>query len=141
MGRGNWFPKADRAYDLVYVEILDLDHDVRDQLEIDWAYHDFQRLLASCLPESFYPVKRYRNDSVVLYENDLFTIEMDTQGDWWHHGLAIVVKDDAPQSAEEQLESFAAELWRKLYNNGYELRRRNGAWLSTRYVPEGVDAS
>ena len=76
---------------------------------------------------------RSRDEMVIAY-NGFFEIVIDSQGDWWHQGLAVVLKESAPAFASRQLEKTAAKLFAKL-SEVYSLSVRTSAWTSAPYQP------
>jgi hypothetical protein len=137
MGRGNWIPDTpiyQGDYDLVYVELQDVCESSPDCDEVEWLYEDFKTNIRGMLPKSFRSVERGERckylgrDTVVLFANDLLMVVMDCQGDFWHQGLAVVAREDAPAFAESRIDRLAARLWKGLIECGYSLYRRDTAW-------------
>lgn len=143
MGRGNWMPNRpwDTDYNLVYVEVVDSS----DADEIDDAYYWLKENIEDILPKSFRRIGREERlhwyshgDSACIFANGLFMVVIDTQGDHWHHGIALIVREDAPAFAPALLDQVAEKLWLGLHNLGYKLSRRACAWTSTPYTPKAA---
>ncbi len=149
MGRGNWCLGQSDVHRLVYVEVLDVGNRY-DSDDIDYAYADFYRTLKSAFPGSFDWLVRgvscdgrdhsrmrdggYSRDEMIVAENRLYEVVMDSDGDFWHQGLAIVVKENAPAFAHFHLNRLADRVFTKLAES-YNLSVRCCAWTSGPYVP------
>jgi len=145
MGRGNWFPGyvADDNYELVYVEIVEagvtLDGDMLDE-----EVKNFYDTVWSFLSPSFhwlYPHdcerRGYGRDDLVIARNGFFELVIDSQGDYWHQGLSLILRDDAPAFAHRLLRPTAKRLFDALAER-YELSIRCCAWTSAPYKPDAV---
>ena len=137
MGRGNWIPDTpiyQGDYDLVYVEIGMFANRRPIAMKSNGSTKTSKSNLAAVLPKSFRPVERGERckylgrDTVVLFANDLLMVVMDCQGDFWHQGIAVVAREDAPAFAESRIDRLAAKLWKGLIECGYSLYRRDTAW-------------
>jgi hypothetical protein len=142
MGRGNWIPDTpiyEGDYDLAYVELTD--ETVAEQEESEEIYENFYGNLEEILPKSFRKLKRgenkkyLSNDTVVLYTNQLLLVTADCQGDYWHQGVAVVAREDAPAFAQSQIHTLAKRLWKGLAKRGYKLCRRDTAWTCKPFIP------
>ena len=144
MGRGNWIPDTpihQGDYDLVYVELQDVCGGAfPDEDDVEWLYHDFEANIRAILPKSFREVQRGESlkylgrDTVVLFANNLLLVVMDCQGDYWHQGLAVVAREDAPAFAQSMIDQLAEKLWKGLIECGYDLYRRDTAWTCRPFV-------
>lgn len=144
MGRGNWFPgNSLEDCEVVYVEYADLGGE-HDELDIEFAYQDFKENLLSCLPKSFdiatdsdrrKHAKAYcHRDDFLLAINGMFCVWLDCQGDFWHMGVGLTVREDAPAFAKAKLRDTSRKIFDKLAEM-YELRVRSCAWTSALYIP------
>lgn len=143
MGRGNWIPDTpiyEGEYDLVYVELQDVCESSPDYDEVEFLYEDFKTNLAAILPKSFREVERGESnkflgrDTVVMFANDLLLVVADCEGDYWHQGLAVVAREDAPAFAQAKIDQLANKLWTGLIDCGYSLYRRDTAWTCRSFV-------
>jgi hypothetical protein len=141
MGRGNWIPDRpiyDGEFDLVFVELQDVCETSPDEDEVEWLYRDFRANVQAILPKSFREVHRGESlkylGRVVLFANSLLLVVMDCQGDYWHQGLAVVAREDAPAFAQTMIEQLANKLWKGLIDCGYGLYRRDTAWTCCPFV-------
>ena len=148
MGRGNWLPNRASSYGynyrLVYVEIIepDCEDSNGDPWAVEFAYQDFLSELKYHLPASFTWFGADRNSvesrdgDQVVARNGLFDLVIDEKGDYWHQGIALVVRDDAPAFAESKLDVAATDLFDSL-SEIYDLSVRCCAWTSAPYKPSG----
>lgn len=148
MGRGNWFPgNSLEDCEVAYVEIQSLDcEDVSDEDLASFAYADFNCVLKVALGKSFDCKPTYREaadrfdglgrDDVCLAFNGLFGIFSDGQGDSYHQGIGVMVRNDAPAFAKSKLREFSGKLFDKLQET-YSLSVRTSAWTSAPRIPVG----
>ena len=141
MGRGNWFPgNSLEDCEVGYIEIQDLEADQDDDIS-HWGYSDFIANLKAAAGKSFDfdPTPRevsdrfdgVGRDDVCLAFNGLFGIFADGQGDLYHYGIGILVREDAPAFAKSRLPEFASKLFDKLQEM-YNVSVRTSAWTSAR---------
>ena len=142
MGKGNWFPTTpihQGDYDLAYVEVEDVCNDVP---RMDALYEGFYDDLAFVLPNSFrFLTKREWVDksTIILFANQLLMVVADTDGDYWHQGIAVVAREDAPAFAQARIGECADKLWKGLAKLGYMLSRRTGGYTSAAFDPLAVE--
>ena len=149
MGRGNFSPRTNQPFRMVYVT-LNNDSDLDSDFSNEFEYENFKECLLSLLPSSFYDgltkiqdwhasgfctLKRptdWGNCALLLSANRLFDLGIADD----EHSVAVflVVRDDAPAFAASKLDAAADKLFDKL-NEYYELRVRAGAWCSGPYIP------
>lgn len=150
MGRGNWFPSTgadDSPRPLVYVQLHDFfeDGDEHEQQRcVSDAYRCFVECVHDALPPSFDCFnpwnldswagmarnQSFNSDDGILAANGHAAIVWDTQGDFWHQGLAVIAPQRAFESrhlrlSEQYVERFAAKLFpylAKLYPGGLSVR-------------------
>ena len=144
MGRGNWLPDLyidGGESDLVYVELLEPDESL-DEDTIRDEYDNFLSEVGRILGKSFDRVQRgdrdyscRSRDTVCIFKNGLVQIQLDGQGDYWHQGIAVVAREDAPAFADSRVELYGSKLWRGLHECGYTLSRRTSAWTSAEFTP------
>jgi hypothetical protein len=143
MGRGNWIPDTpiyQGDYNLVYVELQDVCETFPDYDEVEFLYENFKNHIRAILPKSFREVERGERleylgrDTVVMFTNKLILVVADCQGDYWHQGLAVVAREDAPAFAQSMIDQLAEKLWTGLIDCGYSLYRRDSAWTCRRFV-------
>ena len=145
MGKGNWLPDTPgntTEFDLVYVDLgLSLD-DEHDQDDVDFTYNDLKQTIQSILGKTWRKAERYENfnisysrDTGVWFVNGLHLIVIDTDGDFWHQGIAVVARDDSPAFAQWHVQDIGNKLWLGLHEAGYKLSRRSCAWTSTEFIP------
>jgi len=152
MGRGNWRPRNREDSRYVYVELLGPGDPSEADKEagtttaagndlIEEVYALFQTQLEEWLPCSFVflgqrerppgDVQRGRDEGVVAY-NGLVALTIDTQGEFYHQGVALVTRDDAPAFAAYYLDRLADRLFDKLADH-YRLYNRATAWTCSPY--------
>ena len=97
--------------------------DSPDYDEVEWLYEDFKNNIRAILPKSFREVERGETlkflgrDTVVMFANDLLMVVADCQGDYWHQGLAVVAREDAPAFAQSMIDRLAEKLWKGLIDS------------------------
>lgn len=159
MGRGNWIPKTDEEYNLVYVELMPPgeegeegaeveQHQVDDELAIrsEIMLANLRSEIMSVLGKSFEHFDPHHNrreafeglerDEVRICQNGVVEVIMDCQADFWHIGLAVVARKGAPKFAASKVDYYAKKLWKALDAYGFALSVRTSAWTSASFKPE-----
>ena len=150
MGRGNWIPDTcqDKSeYDHVYVDLgLDLGQEYESE-EIDEEYQNLKDEVHSILGDNWRAVERYQQssfdlgrDTSVWFECETHLIVIDNQGDFWHQGIAVISRENAPAFAEAKVTDIARKLWYGLHQAGYKLSSRDTAWTCNEYIPRDPKA-
>lgn len=143
MGRGNWLPKTavyQGDYELVYAELMDVSESP-DQETVEDEYQNFYSAIHDILGKRWERLSRrdyiyLERDTVAMFQSGLHLVVLDTQGDYWHQGIAVISRDlDRPELAEANLRTVARKLWRGLYRAGYPLSFRSSAWTSAPHIP------
>lgn len=141
MGRGNFSPRTDKPFRMVYVTLNN---------DSDFEYEGFKECLLSLLPPSFYDgltkiqdwhvsgfrtLKRptdWADCAFLLSANRLF--DLGIADNEYSVAVFLVVRDDAPAFAASKLDAAADRLFDEL-NKYYRLRVRADAWCSGEYIP------
>ena len=148
MGYGNYQPRTNKPFRMVYVDLYDSDSD--SGFDNEFEYEDFKECLLNLLPSSFYDgltkIQEWRasgfgtftrrtdwdNSGVLLSANKLFDLGIaDNENSV---AVFLVVRDDAPAFAASKLDAAADKLFDEI-NKYYKLRVRADAWCSGEYIP------
>jgi len=152
MGKGNWLPRNREDARCVYVELLgpgepaEADEEAGTETAtgndmIEEAYDLFQEHLEDIMPCSFtFTDKHHRvpddiplgRDEYVIAYNGLVALTMDSQGEFFHQGIALVLREDTPGFSAYYLDRLADRLFDKL-DEYYEVRVRSTAWTCAPY--------
>jgi len=139
MGKGNWVLQNgnEREASQVYID-LDIPEDATD-----WSmeFEDLIIFLESLLPKSFERTHErssihndfYNYSAMVLFNNRLFAVCVESGGYHWHLGIGITVLPDAPEFADFQMDKIKTKLFDAIADC-YKTYKRTGPWTSERYT-------
>ena len=110
MGKGNWRPELpargwneDTFQGVLYVDLLDLMSEITpEDFQIEEAYDVLKDVIGGILPESFsktedrqssdwFGGRGFGRDTRALFHNDHTIVCWDTDGEWHHQGIGVVV--------------------------------------------------
>jgi len=140
MGRGNFVPAYAEETSFFYVD-FNPHGDEQQHEEWEMAYEDFISNLESMLPDSFSKVNKwersrgYGNDEHIVFENEFMTVAF-ADNEW---SMVVIFRYKHRKVDGEEIDALdgrgmrvAKSVVKKLLKSGYELRARNGPWMSSK---------